>query len=239
MGEFMFINGGAVFLMCMKTQTRFMGRLLMQTILALGALSCFSVGACSWMPTGESVLDVGIKERGVASWYGAQFHGKVTASGERFDMGAFTAAHRTLPLGSMVRVVNLANGKHARVRITDRGPYVNGRILDLSYAAAVQLGMVEAGLSVIQLEVVGDRRPDFVLDAEEREWRVPPLLRSYRTDEPLYTVESTPVVRRSRSQDAPLHPFPPHDLLVQRRWTEGAWGGAADLAYRTATTLLL
>ncbi|MCP9472392.1 MAG: septal ring lytic transglycosylase RlpA family protein [Nitrospira sp.] len=216
-----------------------MGRSLMQMILALVALSCFSVGACSWMPTGESLLDVGIKERGVASWYGAQFHGKVTASGERFDMGAFTAAHRTLPLGSMVRVVNLANGKHARVRITDRGPYVNGRILDLSYAAAVQLGMVEAGLSVIQLEVVGDHRPDFVLDAEERAWPMSPLFRSFWTDEPLYTVESTPVVRRSRSQDAPLHPFPPHDLLVQRRWTERAWGGAADLAYRTATTLLL
>ncbi|MCP9450240.1 MAG: septal ring lytic transglycosylase RlpA family protein [Nitrospira sp.] len=216
-----------------------MGRSLMQTILAFGALSCFSVGACSWMPTGESLLDVGIKERGAASWYGAQFHGKVTASGERFDMDAFTAAHRTLPLGSMVRVVNLANGKHTRVRITDRGPYVNGRILDLSYAAAVQLGMVEAGLSVIQLEVVGDRRPDFVLDAEERAWRVPPLLRPSRTDEPLRPVESTPVVRRSRSQDTLPHPFPPHDLLVQRRWTEGAWGGAADPAYRTATALLL
>ncbi|MCP9447148.1 MAG: septal ring lytic transglycosylase RlpA family protein [Nitrospira sp.] len=216
-----------------------MRRSLIQTILVLGALSSLLLSACSWLPTGESLLDVGIKERGVASWYGARFHGKVTASGERFDMGAFTAAHRTLPLGSMVRVVNLANGKHARVRITDRGPYVNGRILDLSYAAAVQLGMVEAGLSVIQLEIVGDRRPDFVLDAEERAWRVPPLLRPSRSDEPLRTVESMPVVRRSRSQDAPLHPFPPHDLLVQRRWTEGAWGGAADLAYRTATTLLL
>ncbi len=228
-----------MFLMCMRTRTRFMGRSLIQTALVLGTLSSLLLSACSWLPTGESLLDVGVKERGVASWYGAQFHGKVTASGERFDMGAFTAAHRTLPLGSMVRVVNLANGKHARVRITDRGPYVNGRILDLSYAAAVQLGMVEAGLSVIQLEVVGDRRPDFVLDAEEREWRVPPLLRPSRTDGPFRAVESTPVVRRSRSQDAPPHPFPPHDLLVQRWWTEGAWGGAVDLAYRTATALLL
>ncbi|MCP9443033.1 MAG: septal ring lytic transglycosylase RlpA family protein [Nitrospira sp.] len=218
---------------------RFVGRSLTQTTLMLGALSCLLLSACSWLPTGESLLDIGIKERGVASWYGARFHGKVTASGERFDMGAFTAAHRTLPLGSMIRVVNLANGKHARVRITDRGPYVNGRILDLSYAAAVQLGMVEAGISVIQLEVIGDHRPDFVLDVEEREWRVPPLLRSPKTDEPPRAVESMPVVRHGRSQEAPSHPFPPHDLLVQRRWTEGAWEGAADLAYRTATTLLL
>lgn len=218
---------------------RFGERSLTQTILAIGTLSYLLLGACSWMPTGDSLLDVGIKERGVASWYGAQFHGKVTASGERFDMGAFTAAHRTLPLGSMVRVVNLANGKHARVRITDRGPYVNGRILDLSYAAAVQLGMVETGLSVVQLEVIGDHRPDFVLDVEEREWRVPPLFRSPETDDSLRAVESMSVVRHSQSQEAPPHPFPPHDLLVQRRWTEGAWWGAADLAYRTATTLVL
>ncbi|MCA1958682.1 MAG: septal ring lytic transglycosylase RlpA family protein [Nitrospira sp.] len=225
--------------MRMRTQTRCIGRSLIQTTLVLGTFSSLLLSACSWLPTGESLLDIGIKERGVASWYGAQFHGKVTASGERFDMGAFTAAHRALPLGSMVRVVNLANGKHARVRITDRGPYVNGRILDLSYAAAVQLGMVEAGLSVIQLEVVGDHRPDFMLDAEERVWRVPPLLRFSRADGSFRTVESMPVVRGSRSQDTPPHPFPPHDLLVQRRWTEGAWGGAADLAYRTATALLL
>src|SRR5574337_1265058 len=86
--------------------------------------------ACSWVPKGEVQLDVGLKDRGVASWYGEQFHGRQAANGELFDMEALTAAHRTLPLGSMVRVVNLANGKHVHVRINDRGPYVNGRILD-------------------------------------------------------------------------------------------------------------
>ena len=85
--------------------------------------------ACSWVPKGETQLDVGLKDRGVASWYGEQFHGKQAANGELFDMEALTAAHRTLPLGSMIRVVNLANGKYVHVRINDRGPYVNGRIL--------------------------------------------------------------------------------------------------------------
>src|SRR5215831_11910293 len=104
----------------------------------VGAVLLFSA-ACSWVPKGEVQLDIGLKDRGVASWYGEQFHGKQAANGELFDMEALTAAHWTLPLGSVVRVVNLTNGKHLYVRITDRGPYEKGRILDLSHAAAVQL----------------------------------------------------------------------------------------------------
>jgi rare lipoprotein A len=119
--------------------------------------------ACSWIPKGEAQFDVGIKDRGVASWYGEQFHGKQAANGEIFDMEALTAAHRTIPLGSMVRVVNLTNGKYLHVRITDRGPYVNGRILDLSHAAAVKLGMKRGGLAMVQVEIVGERRPDALL----------------------------------------------------------------------------
>jgi rare lipoprotein A len=122
-----------------------------RSIQILAIVVCTSLGACSWIPKGDSGLDVGIKDRGLASWYGEQFHGKQAANGELFDMTALTAAHRTLPLGSIVRVVNLQNGKHVRVRINDRGPYVNGRILDLSYAAAVQLDMIEGGVSAIQL----------------------------------------------------------------------------------------
>jgi rare lipoprotein A len=83
----------------------------------------------------------------------------VAANGEVFDMTAMTAAHRKLPLGSLVRVVNLINGKHVHVRINDRGPYVNGRMLDVSHAAAVELGMVDAGVSIIHLEVIGRHRP--------------------------------------------------------------------------------
>ena len=124
-------------------------------LLLAGMLS----GACSWIPKGEAQFDVGIKDRGVASWYGEQFHGRQAANGEIFDMEALTAAHRTMPLGSIVRVVNLANGKYLHVRITDRGPYVNGRILDLSRAAAVQLGMAREGTTHVQVEIVGQRRP--------------------------------------------------------------------------------
>ena len=120
------------------------------------------LGACSWVPKGDAQFDVGIKDRGVASWYGEQFHGKQAANGEIFDMEALTAAHRTIPLGSIVRVVNLTNGKHLHVRITDRGPYTNGRILDLSRAAAVRLGMERGGLAHIQVEIVGERRPELL-----------------------------------------------------------------------------
>ncbi|MEW6248778.1 MAG: septal ring lytic transglycosylase RlpA family protein [Nitrospirota bacterium] len=130
-------------------------------LLAVGGLSVLT-GGCSYLPKGETDLDLGIKERGIASWYGGQFHGKTAANGEIYDMTALTAAHRTLPLGTVVRVINVLNGKQVRVRINDRGPYVGGRILDLSYAAAQELGMVEGGISVVQLEVIGDHRPEFL-----------------------------------------------------------------------------
>ena len=134
------------------------------------------LGACSWIPKGEAQFDVGIKDRGVASWYGEQFHGRQAANGEIFDMEALTAAHRTMPLGSIVRVVNLANGKHLHVRITDRGPYVNGRILDLSHAAAVQLGMDHVGTAHVQIEIVGQRRPELLQYSEATSGRTSSLL---------------------------------------------------------------
>lgn len=93
--------------------------------------------------------------RGVASWYGAEFHGLPTASGEPFDMNALTAAHRTLPLGSRVRVVNLENGRSVVVRITDRGPYVRRRVIDLSYEAARELGMAPAGTARVEVVPLG------------------------------------------------------------------------------------
>jgi len=137
-------------------------QLVWAMVLSLGML----LSACSWVPKGASQLDVGIEDRGVASWYGGSFHGKQAANGELFDMEALTAAHRTLPLGSVVRVVNLANGKYLHVRITDRGPYVNNRILDLSRGAAARLGMVEGGLSHVRIQLVGERRPEALLSSE-------------------------------------------------------------------------
>ena len=133
-------------------------RAVFYSVLLAGMLA----GACSWIPKGEAQFDVGIKDRGVASWYGGQFHGRQAANGEIFDMEALTAAHRTMPLGSVVRVVNLANGKSLHVRITDRGPYVNGRILDLSRAAAAELGMEHEGITHVQIEIVGQRPPQLL-----------------------------------------------------------------------------
>ena len=137
-----------------------------QLFWAIGLSLGMFLSACSWVPKGVSQLDVGIEERGVASWYGESFHGKQAANGELFDMEALTAAHRTLPLGSVVRVVNLANGKYLHVRITDRGPYVNNRILDLSRGAAARLGMMEEGLSHVRIQLVGERRPAALLSSE-------------------------------------------------------------------------
>lgn len=199
----------------------------------------FALGACSWLPTGDSQLDVGIKERGIASWYGASFHGRVTASGERFDKEALTAAHRTLPMGSMVRVVNLLNGKHVRVRITDRGPYVAGRILDLSYAAAFRLGMIDSGLAVVQLEVIGDHRPDFMLEAEERDRSLPLLLSLSDADQPICPVAGQLAWRKEQSSSVEAGHAMPQDLLWDRRWIGGTAAFPVDVAYQTAAVLPL
>ena len=96
----------------------------------------------------------GSVERGIASWYGYPYHGRRSANGEIYDMEKFTAAHRTLPFGCWVEVTNLANGKQARVRITDRGPFVEGRIIDLSRAAARQIEMIGPGIVEVRLEVI-------------------------------------------------------------------------------------
>jgi rare lipoprotein A len=97
-----------------------------------------------------------ITETGLASWYGSRHHGKRTASGEIFNQDKFTAAHRTLPWGTRVKVTNLANGKSVEVRINDRGPFSQGRIIDLSRAAARSLGMVEQGITTVRIEWLPD-----------------------------------------------------------------------------------
>jgi rare lipoprotein A len=94
-------------------------------------------------------------ERGVASWYGQQFHGRPTASGERYDMHQLTAAHRTLPFGTRLEVVNLDNGRSVVVRVNDRGPFHRGRVVDVSYAAARDLGLVGPGTARVELNVLG------------------------------------------------------------------------------------
>lgn len=109
-----------------------------------------------------------VVESGVASWYGPKFHGRKTANGERYDMHAMTAAHPSLPFGTVLEVRNLDNGKTCRVRINDRGPFVHGRIVDVSYQAARQLGMVRPGTARVELAVVNPPRV-----AEDDARRVP------------------------------------------------------------------
>jgi rare lipoprotein A len=103
------------------------------------------------------------EQTGEASWYGPQHHGKRTASGETYDMHKLTAAHRTLPLGTRVRVTNLDNGRTVEVRINDRGPFAPGRVLDLSYAAARHLGavgdgVISVGVTVLAVSTTDDKR---------------------------------------------------------------------------------
>lgn len=97
----------------------------------------------------------GRMQTGVASWYGGKWHGRKTANGERYNQESMTAAHKTLPFGTVVRVTNERNGRECMVRINNRGPFTKGRILDLSKAAARQLGMVGSGVAKIKMEVVG------------------------------------------------------------------------------------
>jgi rare lipoprotein A len=103
----------------------------------------------------------GYVERGVASWYGTQFHGLRTATGEPYDMFAMTAAHKTLPLPCYARITNLSNGRSVVVRINDRGPFVANRIIDLSYTAASRLDMIRNGTAFVQVETLSPTAPQF------------------------------------------------------------------------------
>jgi rare lipoprotein A len=138
--------------------------LVVAAALALVAVGCAGSGA--ERPRASTIRDVSAPpatvggrrvrsvEQGLATWYGPGHHGGPTASGERFDMHAMTAAHKTLRMQTMVRVVNLRNGRSVVVRINDRGPYARGRIIDVSLAAARALGMVEAGVVPVRVEVL-------------------------------------------------------------------------------------
>ena len=122
--------------------------------------SIILAGACA-QPKAPSTSPASIDRRptetGQASWYGKAHHGQRTASGEPFDMHSLTAAHRTLPFGTIVRVTNLGNGRSVDVRINDRGPFRHGRIIDLSYEAAGRLGIVSTGTARVEIKVIGRR----------------------------------------------------------------------------------
>lgn len=124
----------------------------------------FIISSCTF-PVSKPPYAAGYIERGTASWYGADFHGRPTSSGEIYDMYRLTAAHKLMPLGTVAKVTNLENGRSVVVKINDRGPFVEGRIIDLSYSAAAALGMVDTGLSSVEIEVLkwGEIITDFTV----------------------------------------------------------------------------
>jgi rare lipoprotein A len=115
----------------------------------------YTVAGKRYYPLSSSA---GFTQRGLASWYGHKFHGRLTSNGERYNMYGRTAAHKTLPFNTYIRVINLRNGKKTVVRINDRGPFVKGRIVDLTYTAAHELGMVEDGIVPVTIEALGYAR---------------------------------------------------------------------------------
>lgn len=116
-----------------------------------GTMKPYKVNGRWYHPADQRDYD----ERGLASWYGDAFHGKPTATGERFDMNAVSAAHKTLPLPSLVEVTNLDNGRKLQIRVNDRGPFVDDRIIDLSRAAAAELGVLQSGLARVRVRYLG------------------------------------------------------------------------------------
>ena len=129
---------------------------MLRGAVAVGLLA-FGLAGCGFFAGRHAPERVrsGAVEQGVASWYGPGFHGRRTSSGEVYDQRDLTAAHQTLPLGTRVAVTNLDNGQSIEVRVNDRGPFVGGRIIDLSYGAASAIGMIGPGTARVRVEVLG------------------------------------------------------------------------------------
>lgn len=136
-----------------------------QRVIAIAAVVMLAYGCASTKPLPPREAEV---MRGVASWYGEEFAGRTTANGEIFDPSLLTAAHRTLPFGTVLDVINTNTSQSVRVRINDRGPYIGNRVIDLSYAAAQQIGLIEPGVGPVEIRVVkvgsGEREPPVPFD---------------------------------------------------------------------------
>ena len=129
-------------------------RLTVRCTAAMAAATFLALSGCATAPRKADRPPAPAGESGIASYYAKSLDGRRTASGERYDRKALTAAHRTLPFGSRVRVTNLHNGRSVVVRINDRGPFVEKRVIDLSYAAARELQFIEKGTTRVRLEVL-------------------------------------------------------------------------------------
>lgn len=156
--------------------------------------------------------DIAYRERGYASWYGPKFHGRLTANGERFNQYALTAAHKTLPLGSYVKVTNLENGRALILLINDRGPFIRGRIIDLSKRAAEILGVIKKGTAKVVVERT-DRSGRPLVNRK-------PVQKVRAAPPPVRTVSAVPAATRPIQQPAPAQPTPslpemPGPVIVQ------------------------
>ena len=190
----------------------------------------------------------GYKERGVASWYGKKFHGRLTSNREPYDMYAMTAAHKTLPLPTYVKVRNLRNNKSIIVRVNDRGPFVHNRIIDLSYAAALKLDMVRDGTSLVEVtaisfdEPVPGDRPVRIVTPEE-----PPATTTassavavpapQEAPAPAVEVPNTPEARKNNEIYVQVGAFGDRDNAERRRAAlmSGGIGSAFIFADEAAT----
>ena len=170
----------------------------------LAAVLSLVVGGCI---AGVPRPGGGRVEYGMASWYGADFHGRRTANGEIYDMYAMTAAHKTLPLGSRVRVTNRRNGRSVVVRINDRGPFVRGRIIDLSLAAARALDMEEEGVAPVRLEV---------LSLGDNAYRKSPHPAA------VYTVQVGSFLKRENAMALKARLEPAFSPVFVREWNDGS-----------------
>src|SRR4030065_2856669 len=154
------------------------------------------VSSCA-MPSYRQPYAAGYVERGIASWYGEDFYGKPTSSGEIYNMFDLTAAHKLMPLGTVAKITNLENDQSVVVKINDRGPFVEGRMIDLSYSAAREIGMAEKGLSRVEIKVLkwGEILTDFTVqvgsfEVEENAQRLMAKLNLKYKDVHIKTYES-------------------------------------------------
>ena len=167
-------------------------------------------------------------ETGLASWYGPPYHNRPAANGEIFDMNAPTAAHRTLPLGSIVRVTNIATGQRTMVRINDRGPFVEGRIIDLSLAAASEIGVRKAGIAKVRVEVMRAPAP---LDSGGR-WAV--QIGAIEDEETASELKAK-LARRYKTAKVLSFPSPTGDWWVRVRVLKDDRKRAQEVAHNTHT----
>ncbi len=174
----------------------------------------YQVGGVWYYPREDFEYD----ESGIASWYGPDFHGKLTANGETFDQNTVTAAHKTLPLPSIVRVTNLENGRSLVVRINDRGPFVNGRIIDLSRKSAQLLGIETKGTARVRVQVMTEESRALASSLkQDNPGREPPVAAAPR--EAVVASESLappPGAKLAPSKNAPQAPKPPAITNDQR-----------------------